>query len=608
MAGHKVEDSNWTDLYCRAELLMDQLPKGIEQQVGDAIKRLIHEIQLNQAELEMQNDALSKSRDALEEASRKYEGLYRNYASLFNFAPIGYLVVDRDGVINEINLAAAISLNAPRSTLTGRCITDFIYPDDQDCFYYQKLNCKKSLENNTFELKMQKADGLLFDAMLQMQSFSQPHGGEKQYNIVLEDISERVQLSSGFALQKRCLDLACNATDIGHLLRESVQLVKSYLQCDAVGIRIRDDAGNIPYQAYDGFSQAFYESESPLSLRTDQCMCIAVINGTTDAKRPFFTKNGSFYINGTSRFLATVSAEDLGTTRNACNAHGYESVMLIPIKIDNTIEGLIHVADHRENRFPLRVVEALESVGSRLGLALHQFHLQDELNKSIGELNDLSKHLLTVQEDEQRRIALELHDGCGQDLNVLKLRLKRLQNKLPAEATDLIHECDGLLTYSDKIINDLRTIAHGLKPAALDALGLSAAAKQMFREFSTYAKVQVEADIDVLDQIKDPMTQVCLFRIFQEALTNVHKHAQATWALVMASREGETLRIRIEDNGIGFDAQKQFYHAHGVMGMGLSALSLRCRMIGAELSIDSQTGKGVRMTVCLPCPHPKGKP
>ena len=605
MTGHKSEESHWTELRRRAERVIGRPGASAEGQEVCELNRLINEIQVNQTELEMQNDELVKARDTIEAARQKFEKLYRNYAGLFNFAPIGYLVIDRDGMIQEINLAAAISLNAPRGRLTGRRITEFIHRDDQDCFYYQKLNCQKGPEGSTFELKMKRADGFLFDAQLQMQSFSESHSDEPRYTVSIVDISEHVQLSASFVLQQYCLDLACRAATLQELLSGYVQQLKSYLQCDAVGIRIRDDAGNIPYQAYDGFSRAFYESESPLSLQTHRCMCISVIKGTFDPGRSFFTTSGSFYVNASSRFLATVPPEDLGETRNVCNAHGYESVALIPIGIGDTIEGLIHVADRRENRFPLRLVENLEDVGSRLGLALHRFSLQKRLQESVDSLNVLSRHLLTVQEDEQRRIALELHDGCGQDLNVLKLRLKNLQRRLPAEASDLIEECDSLLAYSDKIIDDIRNIAHGLKPASLETLGLTAATRQMIRDYSIHANVQVEAEIDLLGRIEDPMTGVCLFRIFQEALTNVQKHAQATWVLLAASRDGDTIRIRIEDNGIGFDAHKHFYHANGQSGMGLSAVALRCRMIGADLSIDSEAGKGTRLAIHLPCPEPK---
>jgi PAS domain S-box-containing protein len=605
MTVQKVKNRKWTDLRRRAERLVERPASDIDPQGKDEVNRLIHEVRVHQAELELQNDELSRSREAIETASRRYEKLYRNYASLFNFAPMGYLVIDRDGVIHEINLTAAILFNAPRSTLTGRCFTDFIHRDDQDGFYFQKLNCLKSLEAFIFELRMKCVDGSLFDAQLKMQAISSHFSKEPRFSVTLVDISERVQLSSSFTLQQNCLELTCSAADVETLLDGYVDLLKSYLQCDAVGIRIRDDAGNIPYRAYDGFSQAFLESESPLCLDTDQGMCTTVIKGTTDPGCPFFTEKGSFYTNGTSRFLATMPAVYLGVARNGCHAHGYESVVLSPIIIDNAIQGLIHAVDHRENHFSLRVVETLEYAGSRLGLAIQRFLLQEKLGESLEALNDLSGHLLSVQEDEQRRIAMELHDGCGQDLNVMKLQLTGLKNQLPADATGWIKTCDGLLTYFDKVIDDIRNIAHGLMPSALEALGLTVATRQMLQESATQGNFKIEMDIEWLDQVRDSTVQVCLFRIFQEALTNIHKHANASWVLVAARREGNTIRIRIEDNGMGFDAQKELYRANGCRGMGLSAVALRCRMIGAELSIDSEAGKGTRLAIRVPSPNPK---
>jgi hypothetical protein len=99
----KANDKQWTKLRRRAELLLGRPVSDIDPQEQDEVKRLIHEVRVQQAELELQNDELSRSREAIEAAGRKYEKLYRNYASLFNFAPIGYLVINRDGVIHEIN-------------------------------------------------------------------------------------------------------------------------------------------------------------------------------------------------------------------------------------------------------------------------------------------------------------------------------------------------------------------------------------------------------------------------------------------------------------------------------------------------------------------------
>jgi PAS domain S-box-containing protein len=603
MTAPKSNDTDRTALQHRLARIMRQLPPG-SGSASDEIRHLMYEIMANQSELELQNEELLKNRHTIESAGKKYEALYHKYVNLFDFAPIGYMIIDQTGKIDEINLAAAVAFNAPMGTLVGHSITEFIHRDDQDRFYIQKRNCQKNPETPPFELRMRKTDGCLFDAQIQLQPVLSINAKDICYSVALIDVSEQVQLSSSYTFRQNCRELAAQAMDMQSLLEAYVQLVQSYLQCDAVGIRIRDDAGHIPYRAHVGFSRDFYESESLLSLHTDRCMCTTVMKGAIAPDRADVTDKGSFYTNSTSRFLATLSSEDMVMTRNVCHAHGYESVALIPIVIDDMIEGLVHIADRRENIFPLRMVETLENSSTRLGMALYRLQLQEELRESVEAMHDLSGHLLTVQEDEQRRIAMELHDGCGQDMNVLKLRLKAIQNQLPEDAAELIEQCDQLLSYTDKIIGNIRSISHGLKPAALETLGLAAAVQGVIREFARPNNIQVETKIDSLDDVTDPKAQVCLFRIFQEALTNIHKHAQATWVFITVTHEENDIRIRIEDNGIGFDAQKQSEQTNGNRTMGLSAMALRCRMIGATIDIVSEAGQGTRLTIDLPCPFP----
>ena len=193
----------------------------------------------------------------------------------------------------------------------------------------------------------------------------------------LADAEEMLQVSNHF------LEIANRRTEMSPLLEEFVAEIKNFTGCAAVGIRILDGEGNIPYEAYEGFSQRFYELESPLSIQSDQCMCINVIKGETDAKLPFYTEGGSFYMNGTTRFLATVSEEDKGKkTRNVCNQVGYESVALVPIRFEKRIFGLIHLADAREDMVPLEKVNALEGVAIQLSTALQRIWTEEELRKS----------------------------------------------------------------------------------------------------------------------------------------------------------------------------------------------------------------------------------
>jgi PAS domain-containing protein len=146
-----------------------------------------------------------------------------------------------------------------------------------------------------------------------------------------------------------------------------------------VGIRILDKQGNIPYEAYTGFSREFYVSESPLSIESDQCMCINVVKGNTDPSLPFYTEYGSFFINGTTTFLATVPDDDKSPTRNVCNAQGYESVALVPIRLGNSILGLIHIADNKTDMVPLELVNTLEDVSPQIGLTIRRVWAEHEL-------------------------------------------------------------------------------------------------------------------------------------------------------------------------------------------------------------------------------------
>jgi len=137
-----------------------------------------------------------------------------------------------------------------------------------------------------------------------------------------------------------------------------------------VGIRLLDDDGNIPYVSYTGFSQQFYKSENPLSIKSDQCMCINVIKQNADLRLPFYTKGGSFLSNGTTKLLATVSDEIKGQTRNVCNQYGYESVALVPMRHEGKILGLIHLADESEDKIPIEKVQFLEQIGPYIGEAM----------------------------------------------------------------------------------------------------------------------------------------------------------------------------------------------------------------------------------------------
>jgi PAS domain S-box-containing protein len=172
-------------------------------------------------------------------------------------------------------------------------------------------------------------------------------------------------------------------------LKQLVEHVKNYSGCYYVGIRLLDNDGNIPYIAYTGFSQEFYEGESPLCIKSDKCMCINVIKGTTNPGLPFYTDCGSFISNGTTKLLTSVPEEVIGENRGVCNQYGYESVALVPMRHKDRILGLIHLADESENNISVEKVRFLERVGAYIGEALHAFIAEEALQESERRYRDL---------------------------------------------------------------------------------------------------------------------------------------------------------------------------------------------------------------------------
>ena len=204
--------------------------------------------------------------------------------------------------------------------------------------------------------------------------------------IAWRDVTDRKEAEETLKASKDFLEIANRHTQMAPLLKDYAEAVKEYTGCQAVAIRILDEQGTIPYQAYAGFSPEFIACESPLSIHTDQCLCINVVKGATDPDLPCYTEGASCYINRFSHVLATTPPEQLGETRNVCHRFGYESVALIPIVFGENILGLIHLADCREHMVPRSLVERLERIGLQLGTAINRVRAEEERQRLIREL------------------------------------------------------------------------------------------------------------------------------------------------------------------------------------------------------------------------------
>jgi signal transduction histidine kinase len=225
---------------------------------------------------------------------------------------------------------------------------------------------------------------------------------------------------------------------------------------------------------------------------------------------------------------------------------------------------------------------------------------EQALRESEQRLRYLTSKILTTQEQERKRIAMELHEGLGQSMTALKMHLRFIQRQVPTESVTIEEDFNGAQKLLKEMIEDVRRISRGLSPALLETLGLTAALKHLLDEFGKYQNATIQADTDDIENLFSPQTETSLFRIFQESLNNIAKHAQATQISVTIKRQDGRVNFLIKDNGVGFDPEQITHNEMADKGMGLAAMDERLRMIGAHLNIASQKSNGTEISFSIP--------
>jgi len=221
---------------------------------------------------------------------------------------------------------------------------------------------------------------------------------------------------------------------------------------------------------------------------------------------------------------------------------------------------------------------------------------QEQLHGHREQLRDLAARLEAVREAERTRIAREIHDELGQALTALKIDLTWLRRRLPQPAPELAGKVDGMESILDDTAGAIQRIATELRPGVLDELGLQAAIQWQAREFETRTGIACRVEVPAEQPAVDAGRATAAFRIFQESLTNVARHAGATRVLVRFTLSAEALELSVQDNGRGIsEGALSDSRSLGLLGMRERATSL-----GGTVTITGERGRGTTLTLTLP--------
>jgi signal transduction histidine kinase len=273
----------------------------------------------------------------------------------------------------------------------------------------------------------------------------------------------------------------------------------------------------------------------------------------------------------------------------------------IPLESMGKTIGIVVVANAAPNSFARNPIQLLETVMRQAVVAFQNAWLFEQVRSGRERLQQLSRHLVEIQENERKYIARELHDETSQSLTSLKLGLQLIEQKA-AGHKQLLEQVTKLKLLADETLESLHHLAVNLRPASLDHLALADALTGLIE--STRKRSGLIAHFKVMgsmqqDALLNEELETSIYRIVQESLTNVVRHACAVHLDVILEWQSDKIVIIIEDDGVGIDMEKAREAGH----LGLIGMQERAEMLGGKLVVDSAPQVGTTLVVEIPYAH-----
>ena len=651
---------NNSKMRIEAELRLKKRTTGNPAQADRAdLPRLMHELQVHQIELEMQNEELRAAHIALELSRDRYVDFY-------DFTPVGYITLNHVGIIMEINLTGASLLGAERGMLINRNFAAFVCQDDADRWHRYYIDVLQHDIKRTCELGILRDDGSHLAVQLDSLRLVR-EGNEPVARLVLADISERRKHEEA--------------------LKKSEERLRSIVDQATDGIFVADSQGNYVDVNSTGCKMLGYSREEVLNLTLADILDPTEISRLGPAMASY--ANGEIVVSEW-RFLRKDGSTFLGEVRGKQLSNGNLQGILIDITerrraeqllqesereyrllFENILDGFAyckgtyHLGElqdfvflHVNSQFGkltgftdvigkklsevvpgiltdnpefLDVSRRVAATGNPEGFETHvarldgwatitiycpvkehfvavfrditdqkraeqellfmNSQLAHEVAKQTADLSDLTAHIQTIAEKERAHLARELHDELGSTLVGMSMEVGHLKGRVTDPQI-----LKGLAVLKDLISHAVeikRAVVDELYPSVLDHEGFTGALTWMVNVFQKRADIEVELLMPSEINMEDPYL-LAAYRITQECLTNIAKHAGASKVTLEATANGGFLELTVHDNGIGLPLDIRT-GGHGILGM-----IERARYLGGSMNFESEKGKGTTARLRMP--------
>ncbi len=518
---------------------------------------------------------ITKSRQT-ETALRKSEERYR---ALYEEVPSMYFTVHPDGKVISVNKYGAEQLGYTADELVGQPVLKVVYREDQEIVTNQ---IKQFVENPSpiqrWQFRKIRKDG----SMLWVEEFARPitdQNGETNILIVCQDMTSRVAMEEALKeSEERFRNLLEKIPEAVSVLSTQMKVVyfnKSYTEL--LGYSIEERAGKSSRDIWhpDDYPRACARVKEIMEGGTEYPSEYKVIR--KDGKiTPVEIFSRKIIYDGKPALLSVF--RDLTERKKAESA------------IKQYQEHLEELVEERTARLQKTNQQLEDEITERKSTEV-------KLKNSREELRHLSAYLETAREEERKWIAREIHDELGQALSVLKMDVNWLIEYFPKHKVELFEKTDNMSQVISETIQKVRQISQTLRPDILDNLGIVSAITWQAKDFQERSGIKCQLFID--DEDKIVLTEDlsnALFRVFQEALTNVFRHAQATEITVRLRKNENKLYLDIQDNGIGISPEQ----ISSPSSFGLIGIRERISFLNGTVKISGEANKGTSISVSVP--------
>jgi PAS domain S-box-containing protein len=556
----------------RLAALLGELGAGFLEQARERI--LVEQEQIQRA--------LTAARGRVEKALRQSEEKAR---ALLDAHTDSALLMETDGAIVALNEATARRLGKRADELIGVCIFDLFTPDVAE---RRKAWIDQVVRSGKPVRVEDERGGRWFDQSIY--PILDAQGKVVQVAVLALDITERKRAEEAlreYADRLRILheiDTAILAAqspqEVSRAVLDHIRQLVSYL---GAGVVLFD------FEAREGVV-LLADGVGESAVRAGTCFSLDALEGVEVALEVL--RRGEIYVTEKIDILAQALPE-----LRALRAEGLRAVLIVPLIVQEELIGFLGLGAGGGDVFVADQVETVRQLAATLAIAIQQARLFESVRQQREQLRALAARLAEAEEAERQRVARDLHDLVGQNLNALGINLNLVRKHLPEATTELVRSrLDDSLALVQETSAGIRRVMDNLRPPMLDDFGLVATLHWYGAQFASRTGVAVTVQgEEPVPRLAAPVENA-LFRIVQEGLTNVAKHAQATQVTVTVAVDDGGVRLVVADDGVGFDPA-HLGPPDGRRGWGLMTMVERAEAVGGRCRIESQPRQGTRVIV-----------